>query len=140
MFFGEHLHTVDSKGRLTLPAKYRMQLAEGLMITKGEDYCLQIYPARAWEVKQAEVLQLDTASRENREYRRAFFAGAEEGELDSQGRLLIKELQRAYAGLDKEAAVIGAGEFLEVWAQSKWEEQRQASDLAIGARDGAQPS
>lgn len=135
MFFGEHLHALDAKGRLTLPAKFRDQLSEGLMITKGEDFCLQIYPLSAWEVKQSEVMALTTASKENREYRRAFFSGAEGGELDGQGRILVKEAHRRYAGLGKECAVVGAGEFIEVWSRERWDEQLQVVEEAIGNRD-----
>ncbi len=135
MFFGEHEHSLDAKGRLTMPSKYRAQFAEGLMITKGEDRCLQIYPLRAWEKKQAEVERLDTASARNREYRRAFYSSSEDGELDGQGRLLVGKRHRDYAGLDKEVAVIGAGEFVEVWGASQWETQRNAVDEALAERD-----
>ncbi len=140
MFTGEHVHTLDAKGRLTLPAKYRSQLAEGLMITKGEDFCLQIYPLRAWEKKQQEVEALSTASAKNREYRRAFYSSSEDGELDGQGRVLIGKRHRKYAGFEKEIAVIGAGEFVELWGATQWEAQRQASDAALGNRDDNAPA
>ncbi len=135
MFFGEHLHTLDAKGRLTLPSKYRSQFAEGFMITKGEDFCLQIYPQRAWNNKQAEVEALDTSSARNREYRRAFYSSTEDGELDSQGRLIVSKRHREYAGIGKDAAVIGAGEFVEVWSAQRWDSQRRSGDEALGNRD-----
>lgn len=135
MFFGEQVHALDDKGRLTMPAKYRSQLADGMMITKGEDYCLHIYPAKTWQRKQAEVLARGTGTREDRNYMRAVFAGAEEGEFDNQGRVLLRPVHRTYARLDKDCSVIGMGEFVEVWDASSWEEERRRADAAIGERN-----
>lgn len=152
MFFGEHFHVLDAKGRLQLPSKFRRKIdqeadrqadseARGggerakVFVTKGEDFCLQLYPLEAWEAKQNEVLMRDTGSREAREYRRAFFSGADELEFDGQGRILLRDQLREYAGIVKDCAVVGNGEFIEIWSQSAWERYRGRGDEAIGTRD-----
>lgn len=139
MFYGEHMHTLDTKGRLTMPAKYRAQLEEGLLITKGEDRCLQIWPTRAWEAKRVEVENLGAATRHDRRMRRGVFGGTQEGDLDKQGRVLIDSILRGYAGLDRDCAVVGVGRFIEVWSAELWEEERSLAEETIADRDESVP-
>jgi MraZ protein len=135
MFYGEHMHTLDAKGRLTMPAKYRSQLAEGILITKGEDRCLQIWPAREWEAKRIEVEQRGVSSRQNRRMMRGVFGGTWEGELDKSGRVLIETGLRDYGNLDKECAVVGLGRFIEIWDASLWDDERGLAEEEIADRD-----
>lgn len=144
MFYGEHVHVLDAKGRLQLPSKFRRKLEEKaggddkrfqVIVTKGEDFCLQVYPQDAWTQKQEAVLALDTASRDSREYRRAFFSGADELEADAQGRVLLRDQLRGYAHITKDCAVVGCGEYFEIWSLADWERERNLIDDAIGKRD-----
>jgi len=137
LFLGEQVRSLDVKGRLTLPVEYRSQLAEGIVVTKGEDYCLHVYPLSVWGERQAEVLGLDMGTKVNREYRRAFFSAAAEVELDGQGRLLVRKQHRSYAGFVKDVTVIGFGAYIELWSLERWEAERQRGDEAIGGRDGS---
>ncbi|MCC7075972.1 MAG: division/cell wall cluster transcriptional repressor MraZ [Acidimicrobiia bacterium] len=137
MFYGEHMHTLDAKGRLTMPAKYRTQLAEGVYVTKGEDRCLQVWSAREWEAKRIEVENRGVATRHDRRMMRGYFGGTQEGELDKQGRILLDAGWREYAGIERDCAVVGCGRFVEVWGAPLWEEERRLSEAAIADRDDA---
>ena len=123
MFLGEFVHTLDDKGRLTIPAKYRLALDEGLVVTRGIDRCLAIYPKAEWERVAPTVSALPMTNRHARALRRRFFAAASDADLDKHGRLVIPPRLRGYAGLDGEVVVTGLDTYIEVWNQDSWNEE-----------------
>ena len=120
MFVGEAQHTIDAKGRLIIPAKYREELGEEFMLAKGLDGCLFIYPMEQWHELESKLRALPLTLKEARSFARFFFSGANEGEMDKQGRLIIPQALREYAQLTKECVVVGVDNRLEVWDQEKW--------------------
>ena len=120
MFVGEAQHTIDAKGRLIIPAKYREELGEEFMLAKGLDGCLFIYPMEQWHELESKLRALPLTQKEARSFARFFFSGANEGEMDQQGRLIIPQALREYAQLTKECVVVGVDNRLEVWDQEKW--------------------
>jgi MraZ protein len=134
VFLGTHRPRLDEKGRLALPAKFRDELAGGVVVTKGQDRCLFIWPAAEF----AEVAaQLSTAS-SNREtvrrYSRTFFASASDEVPDRQGRITVPPVLRSYAGLDRDCVVLGANNRVEVWDATAWDEYSAESDDSFAAQ------
>ena len=115
MFLGEFQHTIDPKGRIVLPAKLRDDLADGCVITRGQDHCLYVFPMDRWHYEEERISSLPRTERRFRDYSRSFFSGAMQQALDRQGRIQVPPKLREYAGLDKEVVVIGAGDRIEVW-------------------------
>ena len=126
-FTGEHEHSLDGKGRLILPAKFRGRL-ERLVITKGRDTCLHIYPPEEFERISDE---LKGAGSKARQLTRWFFGSAHEDEVDSQGRIGIPETLRRHAELEKDVTVIGNGPHVEIWDRQKWAEQSAQIENAM---------
>ncbi|HAW60224.1 MAG TPA: cell division/cell wall cluster transcriptional repressor MraZ [Actinobacteria bacterium] len=120
MFVGEFQHTLDGKGRLILPSKFRDALADGLVITKGMEGCLFIFPKSEWPQLEDKVRSLPLTKKDARKFSRFFFAGATEEVLSKQGRVLIPENLRKYAGLEKDIVVIGVSNRLEIWDKERW--------------------
>jgi MraZ protein len=121
MLLGEYDHTIDDKNRLTLPARFREQLAEGVVVTRGMDGCLYAYPRADWHDRlQGRVAELDPLSREGRKIQRHFFSGAAEAELDKQGRIMIPAPLLRYAGLERDVVVAGVHDHLEIWDREAW--------------------
>lgn len=121
MFLGTHHPKLDDKGRLTLPAKFREELADGLMITKGQDHCLFVFPRAEFEQMARKVAEAPFTNEAVRAYQRYLFAGTDEQTPDGQGRIVIAPELRQYAGLTKDCVVIGAITRLEVWDRQSWE-------------------
>ncbi|MDI3256136.1 MAG: division/cell wall cluster transcriptional repressor MraZ [Kyrpidia sp.] len=121
MFIGEFAHTVDEKGRLIMPAKFREGLGPGFILTRGLDRCLFAYPRREWESVEAKLKTLPMARPEARAFMRFFFSGATECEFDRQGRFLIPVSLRGYASLERDCVIIGVSNRVEVWAKEAWE-------------------
>lgn len=128
MFLGEYQHTVDPKGRVVLPAKFRDRLADGCVITKGQERCLYVFPVDRWEEEMAKVNRLPRTDRRARNFARAFFAGAADQSPDRQGRVQIPQNLREYAGLDKEVTVLGMGDRVELWDSRAWARVRGEVD------------
>ena len=128
MFMGEYNHTIDAKGRLIVPAKYREELGETFVITNGNDGCLNIYTEEAWETFLGK-LQLLPSNRDKREIIRAFVSQANPVELDKQGRILIPPALREHAGLKKDVVLAGAIDKIEVWDKDNWEAETSVSDI-----------
>ncbi len=130
MFLGTHAPRLDDKGRLFLPAKFREQLAEGLVITKGQERCLYVFPLAEFERITEQMRQAPVTSKAARDYMRVFLSGASDEVPDKQGRVSIPPGLREYAGLARECTVIGAGTRVEIWDAQAWErylgEQEQA--------------
>lgn len=120
MFLGQFEHAIDAKGRLVLPAKYRHKLADGLVVTKGQERCLYIFPVDRWEQEAEKVTRLPRTDRRSRDFARAFFASADQQDLDKQGRIQLPPTLRTYAGLQKSATVLGVNERIEVWQPESW--------------------
>jgi len=125
MFMGEYTHAIDDKGRLTIPAKFRDQLAEGAVITRGFEKYLLIYSGVAFQTLVQRASALSPTDPDNRAFLRLAFSGASEAAPDKQGRILIPPFLRAYAGLDGECVIMGVGEYIEVWSRADWEAQLQ---------------
>jgi MraZ protein len=125
MFLGEFVHTLDENGRLTIPAKFRDDLIDGLVVTRGIDRCLAIYTMKEWEKLADKVSALPVTDRLARAFRRLVFANASDAVLDKQGRVLIPPRLREYAGLNGEAIVTGLNNYVEVWNPEAWGEERE---------------
>ncbi len=137
MFLGRFEHNLDAKGRLALPARYRDKLADGIVITRGFDPCLLAYPMEAWLPLAERVSELSISDPDVRQLRRMLFAEATDLQLDRQGRVLLPASLRDFAGLDREAVVVGMHTFIEIWNPDKWGGERDALDrdgLAIAER------
>jgi transcriptional regulator MraZ len=127
MFFGEYEHTIDDKSRLTLPARFREQLAGGVVLAKGLDGNIAVYPRDAWsDTIEARLAALDPLTREARELRRFFFAGAADAELDRNGRILVPPALARHARLGRDVVVAGVYDHLEIWDRSAWEQHLRA--------------
>ncbi len=121
MLMGEYLHTIDSKGRLILPAKFREELGEQFIATKGLDNCLFVYSKDEWVILENKLKQLPLAKPEARAFVRFFFSGAAEMECDKQGRILLPTNLREHAKLDKDIVVIGVSNRIEIWSKVLWD-------------------
>ena len=121
MFLGEYEHSVDVKGRLAIPSKFRPQLETGLVITRGFVRCLQVYPMDGWQMLSERVSALSLGQAEARQLRRLLFASAFDTELDKQGRILVPAALREYAGIGESAVVAGMNTYFEIWAQDTWQ-------------------
>lgn len=122
MFLGRYEHTLDNKGRIAVPSKYRGGLADGLVITRGIDPCLVIYPLDEWKRIAEKVSSLPITDPNARVLRRIFFAEAVDTRLDGQGRILIPAYLREFAGLADEVVVVGMNTYIEVWDRGRWQE------------------
>lgn len=121
MFYGEFQHTVDPKGRVILPSAFREELGEKFILTKGLDDCLFVYSKTEWSNLETKLKTLPLSNKDARAFVRFFFSGATECEADKQGRILIPQNLRSYAGLDKEIFIIGVSTRVEVWDKARWE-------------------
>ena len=135
MFLGTHTPRLDDKGRLFLPAKYREELSGGLVITKGQERCLYVFPMAEFQRITEALRTAPVTERSVRAYSRVFFASASDEVPDKQGRITIPPPLRAYAGLTRDCTVIGANTRLEIWDSQAWEtyleqQEQQFSDLS----------
>ncbi len=120
MFLGTHEPKLDEKGRLILPARFRDELAKGLVITKGQEHCLYVFPMGEFTAITERMRQAPVTEKGARDYMRVMFAGAHDEIPDKQGRVTIPSGLRSYAGLEKECVVIGANTRLEIWDAISW--------------------
>jgi MraZ protein len=125
VFTGEYRHSVDDKGRVAVPARFRAQLAEGLFVSRWIDQCLAIFPRQAWEDLSQRVAQLPVGDAGSRAFQRFLFGGAIETELDRSGRVLIPEYLRGWAGLASDAVLVGSRDHAEIWAPGRWDDVRR---------------
>jgi MraZ protein len=126
VFTGEYRHSVDDKGRLAVPAKFRPLVSVGAHLSRWIDGCLAIHPREGWAALEAKVAGLPITDAGSRLFGRQVFSGATEVELDRQGRVLIPAYLREEAGLEGEAVVIGARDHAEIWSPQRWSEYRRA--------------
>lgn len=120
MFLGEYQHSLDPKSRIIIPSRYREELGERFVATKGLDDCIFIYPLEEWASIGAKLRTLPLTQGKARSFVRFFLAGAAELEIDKQGRTVLPLHLREYAGVDKDVAIIGVGSRIEIWAHDKW--------------------
>lgn len=120
MFMSEYNHTIDAKGRLSIPSKFRGILGKEFVISKGIESCLYVYANEDWEKFEQNLTSLPLINKEARQFARFFLAGAASVELDPQGRILVPTGLREYAGLKKDVVLVGVGTRIEIWDTEKW--------------------
>ncbi len=130
MFIGEYQHTIDSKGRMIMPSKFRGNLDGGFVMTKGLDNCLFLYPKEEWEKLQVKLDQLPLTNKDARAFVRFFYSGASECTLDKQGRTLIPTNLRDYGKIEKDIVIIGLSTRLELWSKDIWEDYNEDDNLS----------
>lgn len=136
MFLGEYQHSVDAKGRVVLPAKFRDRLENGLVVTKGQERCLYIFPLDRWEEEVRKVNQLPRTDRRSRNYARSFFGAASDQALDKQGRIQVPQALRDYAALEKDVVVVGVADRVEIWDTESWAaNSTEADELYAGIEE-----
>ena len=128
MFIGEYKHTLDGKNRLAVPAKFRKDLGQKAVITKGLDKCLLVYPLKSWEEIAIKLGQMPIGESGTRSFVRMMLAGASEVDLDGLGRILIPEYLRSYADLKKNTVVNGLFNRMEIWEEHSWELYKQQAE------------
>ena len=121
MFMGEYNHTIDAKGRLIIPAKFREVLGDEFVVTKGMDGCLFVFDNSEWQVFAEKLRSLPMIDKEVRQFTRFFLAGAASVEVDKQGRILLPSVLRDFAGITKDTVLIGVGSRIEIWSKDRWE-------------------
>ena len=131
MLLGEYQHTIDEKGRLAVPAKFRKSLSGGVVVTRGFDTCLYLYPMEEWKKLAERIARLPINHADSRAMARLILAGATNAEIDSQGRILVPDYLRTYAGIGGKAIVIGLYNRAEIWDEEAWKVYR-----ATAERDG----
>ena len=121
MIMGEYNHTIDAKGRLISPAKFREVLGDEFVVTKGMDGCLFVFDNSEWQAFAEKLRSLPMIDKEVRQFTRFFLAGAASVEVDKQGRILIPSVLREFADITKDAVLIGVGSRIEIWSKDRWE-------------------
>jgi MraZ protein len=128
MFLGEYQYTIDDKGRLTIPAKFRRPLAGGLVVTRGLDRNLTVYPMDTWTGLVEKVKQLPYGDLQARRFRRLMFSGASDAELDKQGRVNIPSYLLDYGLISKDVMVVGMYDSIELWSPEQWQSERESME------------
>ncbi|MCB9800481.1 MAG: division/cell wall cluster transcriptional repressor MraZ [Candidatus Omnitrophica bacterium] len=124
MFYGEHEHTLDAKGRVIIPAKFREifkeRYVEKFVITRGLDQCLFVFTEDVWKAQEKKFRDLSFTHQESRKFNRLFFSGASEVVCDKQGRVLIPEYLKSYGSIKQDVMIIGVSDRIEIWAKEMW--------------------
>lgn len=128
MFLGTYTPKLDEKGRFFLPAKFREELDEGLVITRGQEHCLAVYPMSTFVEMTREIAKGPVSVKKVRDYQRMLAAGASDTAADKQGRVMVPPMLRRYAGLGKEIVIVGAITRIEIWDAARWEEYSTAQE------------
>ncbi|MFA7208855.1 MAG: division/cell wall cluster transcriptional repressor MraZ [Parcubacteria group bacterium] len=128
MFIGEYSHSVDEKKRLAVPSKFRAELKNKVVVTRGLDKCLFIYTMKAWEELAGKLGNLPVGEAGTRSFTRLMLAGAVDVDVDKQGRILIPDYLKNYAGLDKNVVIAGLYNRLEIWDEKKWNEYKTKAE------------
>lgn len=131
MFMGEYSHTIDTKGRLIIPSKFREELGETFVVTKGLDGCLFVFSDEDWKAFEIKLKSLPLTNKNARQFARFFVAGATPCELDKQGRILLPATLREFAGLEKDVVLTGMLNRIEIWSKEKWNENNSLDDVAM---------
>ncbi len=143
-FRGINNITLDAKGRMALPARYRERLLEScggrLIVTVDQDHCLLVYPLPEWEVIEEKLINLPSLNKQSRLLQRLLIGHATDLEMDGQGRILLPAMLREYAGLKKKAVLIGQGKKLEIWDEDTWAQSQEEWVAAVQADEGGLPA
>ena len=129
-FIGEFSHNLDAKGRLAVPVKFRNKLGAGAIITRGLDHCLFVLGSKEWEALAQKLINLPLAQANSRAFVRLMLAGAMDVELDKQGRILVPDYLREYAGLKKQVVVAGLYNRIEIWDSESWRQYKTKTESA----------
>ncbi len=130
MFIGEYKHSIDDKGRVAIPVKFRSDLSHAAVITRGLDHCLYVFTATAWQEIAGKIKALPMTNANARAFQRLMLAGAVEVELDTQGRALIPDYLREYAKLGKQTVIAGVYDRIEIWNEAAWNEYKTKTEAA----------
>ena len=128
MFIGEYNHNLDVKGRMAIPAKFRQKLSGGAIITRGLDHCLFVFTTTEWETLAQKLINLPLSQANSRAFVRLMLSGAADVEVDKQGRILIPDYLRTYAGLSKQVIVAGVYNRFEIWDAESWKTYKQKTE------------
>ena len=129
MFMGEYNHTIDAKGRLIVPSKFREALGDTFVVTKGLDGCLFVYDNEEWQAFEEKLRSLPITNKEARQFARFFLAGAAEVEVDKQGRILVPNILREFAQISKDVVLIGVASRIEIWSKERFEGMESFEDM-----------
>ena len=129
MFMGEYNHTIDAKGRLIVPSKFREALGDTFVVTKGLDGCLFVYDNEEWQAFEEKLRSLPITNKEARQFARFFLAGAVEVEVDKQGRILVPNILREFAQISKDVVLIGVASRIEIWSKERFEGMASFEDM-----------
>ena len=132
MFIGEYKHTIDEKGRLAVPVKFRAQLSGGAVVTRGLDNCLFLYTEEEWKNLAERLAKLPIGKANSRAFARLMLAGAMDVSLDKQGRVILPDYLRKYAAVGKNVVVARLYNRLEIWDEAKWEEYKSGTESSSG--------
>ena len=129
MFMGEYNHTIDAKGRLIVPSKFREALGDTFVVTKGLDGCLFVYDNEEWQAFEEKLRSLPITNKEARQFARFFLAGAAEVEVDKHGRILVPNILREFAQISKDVVLIGVASRIEIWSKERFEGMASFEDM-----------
>ena len=129
MFMGRYNHTIDPKGRLSIPSKYREILGDEFVVSKGMDGCLYVYANDDWKIFEGKLASLPLMSEEARQFARFFLSGAQPVTVDKQGRILMPQDLRDFAGLEKDVVLAGMGSRIEIWSLERWKANNDSIDI-----------
>ncbi|MBQ4068470.1 MAG: division/cell wall cluster transcriptional repressor MraZ [Lachnospiraceae bacterium] len=129
MFMGEYNHSIDAKGRVIIPAKFRDKLGETFVVTKGLDGCLFVFALDEWKNFEEKLRTLPIANKDARKFTRFFLAGAADLEVDKQGRALLPSNLREFAELKKDVVLVGVSSRVEIWSKERWEDSTAFDDM-----------
>ena len=129
MFMGRYNHTIDPKGRLSIPSKYREILGDEFVVSKGMDDCLYVYANDDWKIFEGKLASLPLMSEEARQFARFFLSGAQAVTVDKQGRILMPQDLRDFAGLEKDVVLAGMGSRIEIWSLERWKANNDSVDI-----------
>jgi len=132
VFIGEYKHNIDEKNRLSIPAKFRKDLAQGAVVTRGLDNCLFLYPISQWKKLANKLAALPISQTNSRAFARLMLAGAMDEKLDSQGRVIVPDYLKKYAGLNKKVIITGLYDRLEIWDEETWERYKKNTEEKSG--------
>lgn len=127
MFIGEYQHSIDNKNRMIIPSKFREELGDKFVLTKGLDGCLYAYTLNEWKILEEKLKRLPLTSKDARAFVRFFFSGANEIDIDKQGRALIPQNLSEYATIEKDIVCIGVSTRIEIWSKVKWDEYNDSN-------------
>lgn len=129
MFMGEYNHTIDAKGRLIVPSRFREKLGSDFVVTKGLDGCLFVYPNEEWTSIEEKFRNIPLTTKDARKFSRFFFAGAAVCEVDRQGRILLPQVLREFADLQKDVVLAGVLGRIEIWSKERWLDENTYDDM-----------